>query len=271
MIRRLAAEKVAEAESIGWHGPPFCPRQLAGILGMQVVERSVLSGEAQLTPIGDDRYLIEVDPGPAAVRQNYSICHEIGHTLFPDCAERRRHRGPIKFDEVERLCQVAASELLMPEAAFRAASAQWGASLNGVTHLSDLFVASPEAVVRRLVVLTDEAVAAVFFSQRLKPTQRADERQMSFLPEAGPDPKMRVLYSARSGYWPTRAHIPPHKSVPDESPVVTALASPGVHRGCERWGCPQLGELSVEAMGLPLAGGENVDDTPSVVALVRQS
>ena len=253
---------------MGWEGPPFCPRVLASTLGIRVEERQVLTGEAQLIPLEDGKFRIDFDPRAAAVRQNYSIDHEIAHTLFPDCAERRRHRGATRFNELERLCQVAAAEMLLPEDAFRRASARCGVSLDHVVEIGATFAASHEAVVRRLVALSEEPVAAVFFSRRLKPTERADPRQMPSPSTSGPEPKMRVLYTATSITWDT--FIPQHKSVSDTSPVVAAENSPVVHRGRESWGLPALGTLWVQAMGLPPAPNTDPDKAPGVVALVRR-
>lgn len=267
VIRRIAAETIDYAANFGWSGPAFCPRLLASTLGIRVEDRKVLSGEAQLTPTTGNRFLIEVDPRPPVVRQNYSICHEIVHTFFPDCADQQRHRNGKRVDEVERLCQLGAAELLLPEAAFQEASATWGTSLNGVAELGGMFQASYEAVVRRLLSMAAEPVAAVFFSRRLKPTQRSGHGQSVLFDGCGPVEKMRVLYCASSSSW--SAYIPKDKSVEEDSAVVRCERSPLVQQDTEDWGCSGLGALRVESLALPPIENSDPMKVPSVVALIQ--
>src|SRR5207253_142360 len=63
---------------------------------------------------------IEYNPNRPRERRRYSIAHEIAHTIFPDYAERVRHRGShhdaVNKDDwqLEMLCNIAAAEFLMP-------------------------------------------------------------------------------------------------------------------------------------------------------------
>lgn len=268
VIRRIAAETIDYAANLGWSGPAFCPRLLASTLGIRVEDRKVLSGEAQLTPTTGNRFLIEVDPRPPVVRQNYSICHEIVHTFFPDCADQQRHRDVKRVDEVERLCQLGAAELLLPETAFHEASATWGTSLNGVAELGGMFQASYEAVIRRLLSMADEPVAAVFFSRRLKPTERSGLGQNLLFDDCGPVEKMRVLYCASSASW--SAYIPKEKSVEEDSAVARCEQSLLVQQGIENWGCAGLRDLRVESLALPPIENSDAMKVPSVVALIKE-
>src|ERR1700677_4347768 len=49
----------------------------------------------------------------------FSLCHELAHTLFPDCTREVRNRlyhaetTPVSY-ELEMLCNLAAAEFLLP-------------------------------------------------------------------------------------------------------------------------------------------------------------
>lgn len=149
---------------MGWEGPPFDMTELASLRGLQV---------ATSTGFADDQDAC-VTPGHVLVngrkhrvRQRYSIAHELGHTLFPDYEEQLRRAGRLwrragEDSELERLCQVAAAEFLLPLEAFQAAAASRGRTLRGALGLAADFDASLEATVRRVVETTDQPMVAVF-------------------------------------------------------------------------------------------------------------
>ena len=120
IIRVKAQRLVAEAKAINWVGPPYDPVKLASLRGIRVKRSSELfTAEAQLTPLDNRQLLLEFNPDRALARQNYSVSHEIAHTLFDDCYEmvHQRNSSRATFDpeqEVEDLCQIAAAEILMP-------------------------------------------------------------------------------------------------------------------------------------------------------------
>ncbi|MHB8837785.1 MAG: ImmA/IrrE family metallo-endopeptidase [Gemmatimonadaceae bacterium] len=105
-------------------------------------------------------------------RQRYSVAHEIGHTLFPDYEEELRRVGRLyrrngDDTELERLCQAAAAEILMPLDSFvKSTKALSGRTIGGVFALSDLFDVSTEAVTRRVVETSDEPMVAVLVRPR---------------------------------------------------------------------------------------------------------
>jgi hypothetical protein len=270
IIRLEARRLVSMAKSIGWSGPPFSPLELASIRGIRSIPSSNLfSAEAQLRPVGGRQLLLEFNPERALVRRNYSICHEIGHTLFDDCYEIVHYRlskpkrsGP--EDEVELLCQIAAAELLMPVEEFEQDLSAQPFSLSAVRGLVRRYQASREAVVRRMVDLFARPCAAVFLSERLSPREQKSIENRSGL-GAELKPKMRILYRAASADFPI--FLPAHKSVPADSCVNRARVVDSVVRQRETWDIAGFGEWTVEAMALPL-GGDFGEDVPSVVALI---
>src|SRR5689334_7254051 len=111
IILRKAKTLVEKALKLGWGGPPFDPQILAGILGIEVtLSREPLGSEARIFPKSDGTVKIEYDESYPRTRINFSICHEIIHTFFPDCYEMVRNRKPVrsaeerKHKELESLC-----------------------------------------------------------------------------------------------------------------------------------------------------------------------
>jgi hypothetical protein len=268
VIRDEAKRLIAKAKTVGWSGPPFKPLELASFLGIRSKPaKDLFSDEAQLRPLPGRQLLLEFNPERAAVRQNYSICHEIIHTFFDDCYEIIHHRrtNPNRYgpeEELESLCQLGAAELLMPEGEFRDDLAEFEGSLSSVRFFVDRYLASREAVIRRMVDLSDRPCAAVFFSKRLSPREQA---VMESDPNCGLKPKMRILYRTRRTDFPCL--LWPHKSAPDDSCVHHAKMVDAVVSQRETWEIPGFGHWKVEAMALPIP--ENAgDEVPSVAALI---
>jgi len=94
------------------------------------------------------------DPTGSDGRINFTIAHEIAHTFFPNSVHGARFRT-VQIDqsreanELERLCDLGASELLMPEEEFlQERSKQF--CLNDVPRLAEAFGSSYEATLYRL-------------------------------------------------------------------------------------------------------------------------
>ena len=272
LIRQRAKTLLAQGRSMGLTGPPFDPRILASCLGIALREDHLGPGrDAYIYPVKNGNLEIVYDPTRPIARQNFSINHEISHTLFPDGYEmiryRSQHRG--KFDperELEYLCDVAAAELLLPDEEFRGDVLCYGCGLAAVAPLRERYEASREAVIRRMVQLDAGESAAVFLEQRLKPSELNAMRQLSLLADAAsPAPKLRIAYAVPSSLFVV--FLPPHKSVPDNSCVYRAAARDDIERGREWWNIPQLPICDVEAMAIPT--GDDLKGAIRAVALLR--
>ena len=106
---------------------------------------------------------------------------------------------------MEYLCDVASSEFLFPLTWFQADLNEQEMSAERLSFLAGRYKASPEATVRRFIDLTPGPVAAVFFSWKLKPSEkplRSAHGQMNLLGIVGrgPVPKLthRLLRQQRS-------------------------------------------------------------------------
>lgn len=271
VIRERACELVAQAKAVGWSGPPFDPRIMASLRDIDLrSDRLGPKQDAFIVPKGDDRLEIVFDPTRPLVRQNFSISHEILHTLFPDGYEmiRYRQRDRNRFDpdrELEQLCDIGAAEILLPADDFASDLAVFGCTLEAVSALRERYQASREAVVRRMVQLGPGETAAVFLEYRLKPSENAAMRQLSFRGmENTPQPKLRIAYAVPSERF--TVFLPPHKSIPDDSCVYRALESGEVESAEENWGVSGLPRCRVEAMSMPV--GDDAEASPCAVALL---
>ena len=113
-----ARSMVLKAMERGWSGPPYNPFALAEMLGIKLLPTEDVL-DARTHSDASERFTIEFNPQRPAARTRYSIAHELGHTLFPDCAETTRNRAThqeMKDDDwqLESLCNIAAAEILMP-------------------------------------------------------------------------------------------------------------------------------------------------------------
>jgi Zn-dependent peptidase ImmA (M78 family) len=94
------------------------------------------------------------DPTQSEGRVNFSIAHEIVHSFFPNSITGARFRSvhtdnSREATELERLCDLGASELLMPEDDF-IAELGGGFGLNVVPNMATTFGSSYEATLFRL-------------------------------------------------------------------------------------------------------------------------
>jgi len=143
------------------------------------------------------------DPNVSDARINFSIAHEIVHTFFPNSVRGTRFRSLHLDDsreatELERLCHLGASELLMPTEEFvKERGEDFG--IQDVPRLAGTFGSSFEATLYRLAT-THVGVA---LAGRLKYRRRKNEElKLS-------DAKQRQLFSP--GDAPVDLPIPKYR------------------------------------------------------------
>lgn len=152
-----ARRYVLDAIEEGWTGPPYNPFALAEMRGMKVLATEEIL-DAQTRSDAEGKFTIEFNPQRPAARTRYSIAHEIGHTLFADCAAAIRHRAThqtMKEDDwqLELLCNMAAAEILMPFGTFQE-NLSVRPSTGLILDLRRKYLVSCEAVVNRLIRLS---------------------------------------------------------------------------------------------------------------------
>lgn len=248
------AEIVARARSVvhqareeGWSGPPFDPIELAQRLALNVVAREDVS-DARTVPVAGSRARIEFNPLRPRGRVNYSVAHEIAHTLFPDfheCIRHRVSRPNMQGDEwqLEMLCNIAAAELLMPVGSFPDLR-DAGLSIDRLMHLRSEFAVSAEAILIRVARLT-RSPCAVFATSAI---------------EHSGSIRYKIDYSIGSRSWPNR--LTPGSFLPKHTTVANCTAIGFTSIGDEAWGRKRL---HVEAVGIPPYPGGTL---PRVVGIV---
>lgn len=190
----------------GWGGPPFDPFKLAGLLGLSLRARDDVA-DARVTsetvgvrdspdaPLSgfitaDVPLVVEYNPTRPRGRVRYNLAHEIAHALFADVADATRRRtgaGAVPhYDgtdswQLELLCNVAASELLMPAEAVEGI-ADIDVDIDFIMAQRRRFDVSTEAMLRRLASATTRPLAVMA-------TSRVADRG---------DAPMRVEYVANS-------------------------------------------------------------------------
>ena len=116
-IQTKARELVLEAMDNGWTGPPYNPLDIADLLGARVRPTFDIA-DARTTVLHDGLPIIEFNPSRPRERVRFSIAHEVAHLLFPDFGDEPRHRGGTDHEgdqwQLEMLCNLAASEFVMP-------------------------------------------------------------------------------------------------------------------------------------------------------------
>ncbi len=149
-ITRKAREVVLSAIERGWAGPPYDPSRLAELLKISEVV------DARTSTKGDN-FVIEFNPAQPPARLRFSLAHEIAHTFFPDCADAIRNRATHEEMsaaewQLEMLCNVAASEILMPIGSLPDID-QFTPTFNSILKLRRDFQVSCEAILLRLLRL----------------------------------------------------------------------------------------------------------------------
>ena len=166
---------------------------LASLAGVKVLPMSnspSQNREALLFRSGDGNAHAFFDPTLSEGRANFSIAHEIVHTFFPNSRHGARFRS-LHLDEsreateLERLCHLGASELLMPEEEFLDGRGdEFG--LKDVPRLAERFGSSYEATLYRLATTHPRLAVAGRLEYRLR---TSETRKMQ-------DPKRTPLFAS---------------------------------------------------------------------------
>lgn len=217
-------QRIYEAIENGYTGPPFDPITLAKYLGIEVLPSMGVDEARVVQHMGSFR--IEYNPTKPQNRIKFSIAHEIAHTFFPDCGEYIRNRSVNKqissYDwELELLCNLGAAEILMPKGSFVGLKDTL-ITINNVLQLRKQYNVSTEAVLRRIVQLTEQQCFIFSASSQsdCQPTYKLDY----YIPSKSNNislkknfvlPKSSVIYDCTAiGYSEVRNEIW-EKSIPE--------------------------------------------------------
>lgn len=272
VITEKAQDVVFKALEEGWSGPPFDPVKLAEILKIKILPRNNVGDtidDARIVSDSGGNLVIEYNPNKPPARVRFSICHEIAHSFFPDCAEHIRHRlahsqvhGADR--QLEMLCNLAAAELLMPIGSFPELTDD-DLTIDKVLELRKKFEASTEAVLLRAVNLSKGPVAA--FS--------------AVANEVGGAVRYAIEYCISSKKW--QAGVKSGFLLPETTALKNCIAIGYTTKESEVWK-PEMGKIAVQAVGVPaypspaqpkpsdyyqLRGTESAQSIPRVVGFMR--
>lgn len=283
LVRAQATGAVNKALTTfkSWSPPPFDPKLLAQVCGIEVEGTLLLpSIDAMLVCRKNKVKILYNTAATSSRRQNFSIAHEIAHTFFPGFESSkymRQHAGAFDFDsanELENLCDQGAAEMLLPTEYFRQSLSQIPFGIEAVDPLRHLYSASRDAVAFKMVQSGIRRCAAVFFEECLKPSEKARikslENQFRIWPGDANEldslrPKYRV--STRMMSKDFGVFIPKHKSVDRRSFVYRAAEQGTVVRGYERMPFG-TGETLFYVEAIPAPRGSDGEGSVRVLALI---
>lgn len=240
--------------------PPVDAELVASWQGIPRVEEAPSAWAGCLVPTPEG-LVIRVRDGDGWPRQRFTILHEVAHTFMPGFRLENQYRClPGKpRDDIEALCDLAASELLMPRSlvAPYLARAPFGFEL--VEELAGAFDASLEASARRLVTLWERPALFVQFEYRTAPRE-----------PAGAAPKLRVEAFHAQGPWP---HIPKHKSLDSTHPAYEALTGNDITiiDSLDSLSKKRLGDLQIHVRSYPWTNEGTHHDRVMLLAIEARS
>lgn len=247
-IEKAARALVLKAREKGWEGPPFNPLYIADMLEAQVqIEANSSVADARLVAT-ESGPKIEFNPQQPRERVRFSIAHEIAHLLFPDWSERIRNRGGDRAADdwqLEMLCNLAASEFVLPIGSLSATS--------DIPSIEDLmrqrreYDVSAEAFLIRLAKISKQPIG-IFVSSPIVSDNGRRHYKIDYFVSSPTAPKIRLSGMA----------------IPDESIVHRCTAIGHTDCSIESWvvGSP----TQIEYVGLTAYPGSVY---PRVAGLVR--
>jgi O-acetyl-ADP-ribose deacetylase (regulator of RNase III) len=240
VMQNRVREIVLNAIQEGWAGPPFDPFELAEHLGIPITPREDIQ-DARTIPVGGRGLRIEFNPNKPRGRMRFSVAHEIGHTLFPDCAETVRTRGLTEREDswqLELLCNLAAAEILMPIGAAVGLERE-PVRIDNVLRLQREYDVSTEAICLRMIKLTAEPYT-LFAATRTSPALSSVANY-------------RIDYSVPSRA--TKFSIPQGFEVSSDTVLSQCTAIGFTAKGTARW-ARDLPKIYVECVGIPPYPGQ---------------
>lgn len=137
--------------------PPFLPERLAHFQGVKRIVKEDLGDVSGLLLPLHDGFEIKINATHPPKRQNFSCAHELAHTFFFEEEGRtvierlKRENGKKAMNNWEEsLCDIAASELLMPSQIFIRYASRHNFNICSTIPLSQIFNTSIIPTVLRL-------------------------------------------------------------------------------------------------------------------------
>lgn len=213
IVERAKQLVIRLIEDRGHDKPPFLSAEFARLQGIERIVKADLGKASAILLKLHDGYVIRVNQNHNLARQNFSCAHEIGHTLFSEL-KLERYIKSIEFRtfnpqgeqkaraaERERLCDVAATELLMPESVFKKYLSGFGISVHSIERLANIFRVAIRATAWRIAEVSAEPCIALLW----QPWLRNRSKGLRLAWSAGPGRKS----SGKSSYMPLHTYVRP--------------------------------------------------------------
>ena len=214
-------------EKRGHDKPPFLPQDFARLTGIKQIIKADLGKTSAVLLKFHDGHVIKVNQNHNLTRQNFSCAHEIGHNLLRELkiglnTENIEYRtfDPQAPERIvakarERLCDIVATELLMPELVFRKYLSGFGISVYSIERLANIFRVSIRAAAWRIAEVSTEPCIALLW----QPWIRTKSKGLRVAQRMGPGRESR----GRANYIPLHTYVRPpstlHKAYHGDSPV----------------------------------------------------
>jgi len=205
----------------GNDSPPFKPEEFASLKGVTKIIKADLGTASAILLRLPAANIIKINHNHHQLRQNFSIAHEIGHLLLDEiekeytlCKEHYasnlsyRISGTPKVGKkapIERLCDLAATELLMPKDVFRKYLSAFGVSVTTVERLAKIFQVSVPSTAMRVAEVSTEPCVSI----QWKKSRKANVKGLDLAWRHSPLAKT----GDRSNYMPVNTHISPSSTL----------------------------------------------------------
>jgi len=266
---------------------------LASLAGFEVSAMSNLQRECEMHDAilvylsgNSKKGTIFYNPEKSKGRIIFSIAHEITHSFFPTTGTGARFRSMCREDsreaqELERLCDLGASELTLPQGRFERVVARVGFGIGSVDGIAKEFGTSFEATLYRMASAADFPAAAGLARFRFRKGEepREDTRRTLDLfrrekakQDGTPKPKYRRQSFHYSASFPMEYVIPWNKSFPVTSCIYRAAKTRQIEEGVElipigKAERQMMSEL--QALRAPYQRPEATAEWPDVLFLLR--
>jgi hypothetical protein len=197
-------------------------------------------------------------------RQRFSGFHEISHTFMPGYQLRMQMRcdpraGDVPRDRIERLCDIGASELLLPRHLVQCDLAEADFGMSTLVGLADKYESSLQATGHRMVDLCPEDAMLLVAEVQNKPSEASDDTA---------EPMLRVSYAWSRGAWP---FVRRFKSIDPPDPIHRAYEGELVDEPTRLTGivAHDVDNIHVSARACPYASASGMRRS-RVLALYRR-
>lgn len=186
---RLACTRLRE--QVGEVSPPIGLKKLVNALGGSIRLGNIATyGRLEA---GTNEYVIRVRRDRSWRAQRFTVAHELGHILLLNALARTPKRlsvlrTPSAWGAVERLCNLAAAELLMPQEDFQRQLQAVPFSPAGILSLYDRYLVSYRVLFVRMASALKESTVTLWRHHSREPGDRV---------------ALRVIWKSRSpdGPW----------------------------------------------------------------------